>query len=517
MLFDFATSSARGRSGGILCVWDKTLFHKKRTYFAEHCLCVEGTWLANNLNLLFISVYSPQELSLKRALWTYMTEIINRWHGEVIVMGDFNEVRYASERSYSFTRSDKHASKMSKLDRLILLKESHADYDPTSFRLFHSWFLEEDLYSVIEDSWNNGYFPRRLDYGQSCDLECEVTNEEIKRAVWDCGSDKSPDPDGFTFEFFKKFWSIVGGDVINAVKDLFSSSSFPKGCNSSFIALIPKKAFDSVRWDHLDDILGLRQADPLSLFLFILVMKSLHVSFQWLIDRGMFDPIFVGKDNVVPISHLFYTDDVMFIVPEGILSHLEGLRNKFFLGANMDNRKITGIGILKAINKLKSKGVDLMDFCKLVIGNGNITRFWHDKWYRDVCFKEKFYRLFNLELEKDASVALKLLNPNVTLSFRIPPRLGIEESQLIELLHMLSLVVLSRREKRLPTRINLSNSVLDIPCVLCPNCEADVETAIIFSSVVRCPWIWFGCLVVGGTSESLALLILLPGRRGSTV
>nr|GFB04850.1 RNA-directed DNA polymerase, eukaryota [Tanacetum cinerariifolium] len=112
MLFDFATSSARGRSGGILCVWDK--------------------------------------LSLA-------------W-------------------GYSFTWSDKHASKMSKLDRFlvsqgmldlfpnltglilhrhlsdhrpILLKETHVDYGPTPFRLYHSWFLKDDFHSVIEDSWNN--------------------------------------------------------------------------------------------------------------------------------------------------------------------------------------------------------------------------------------------------------------------------------------------------------------------------------------------------------------------------
>nr|GEV53424.1 cysteine-rich receptor-like protein kinase [Tanacetum cinerariifolium] len=71
-------------------------------------------------------------------------------------------------------------------------------------------------------------------------IEDMVSNEEIKRAVWDCGSDKSPGPDGFTFEFFKKFWTIVGGDVTNAIKEFFISSSFPKGCNSSFIALIPK-------------------------------------------------------------------------------------------------------------------------------------------------------------------------------------------------------------------------------------------------------------------------------------
>ncbi|GJT71104.1 hypothetical protein Tco_1030390 [Tanacetum coccineum] len=83
---------------------------------------------------------------------------------------------------YSFTWLDKHASKISKLDRFLLsdglldlfpnlsdlifhrhifdhkpiiLKESHMDYGPTPFRLFHSWFLEQDFAYVVEDSWNN--------------------------------------------------------------------------------------------------------------------------------------------------------------------------------------------------------------------------------------------------------------------------------------------------------------------------------------------------------------------------
>nr|GFA90716.1 RNA-directed DNA polymerase, eukaryota [Tanacetum cinerariifolium] len=51
----------------------------------------KGTWMANNVDLLFISIYSPQELSLKRVLWNYMLETLNRWHDEFIIMGDFNE------------------------------------------------------------------------------------------------------------------------------------------------------------------------------------------------------------------------------------------------------------------------------------------------------------------------------------------------------------------------------------------------------------------------------------------
>nr|GEY38776.1 RNA-directed DNA polymerase, eukaryota [Tanacetum cinerariifolium] len=34
------------------------------------------------------------------------------------------------------------------------------------------------------------------------DLESSVDYDEIKRAIWDCGTNKSPGPDGFTFEFF---------------------------------------------------------------------------------------------------------------------------------------------------------------------------------------------------------------------------------------------------------------------------------------------------------------------------
>ncbi|GKA12521.1 hypothetical protein Tco_0692067 [Tanacetum coccineum] len=40
-------------------------------------------------------------------------------------------------------------------------------------------------------------------------LERLVTHEEIKEAVWDCGSSKAPGPDGFSFAFVKKYWDII--------------------------------------------------------------------------------------------------------------------------------------------------------------------------------------------------------------------------------------------------------------------------------------------------------------------
>nr|GEU48517.1 RNA-directed DNA polymerase, eukaryota [Tanacetum cinerariifolium] len=61
-----------------------------------------------------------------------------------------------------------------------------------------------------------------------------------RKAVWDCHGDRATGPDGFTFKFFTTFWDLLEEDVNRFVQDFFVSSSFPKGCNSSFIALIPK-------------------------------------------------------------------------------------------------------------------------------------------------------------------------------------------------------------------------------------------------------------------------------------
>nr|GFC18317.1 RNA-directed DNA polymerase, eukaryota [Tanacetum cinerariifolium] len=86
----------------------------------------------------------------------------------------------------------------------------------------------------------NMSFPNRLTSDQIDDLERNITRDEIKAAVWDCGENKSPGPNSFTFVFFRHFWDLIGSDLCAAVNCFFDSGSFPRGCNSSFIALIPK-------------------------------------------------------------------------------------------------------------------------------------------------------------------------------------------------------------------------------------------------------------------------------------
>nr|GEV34239.1 RNA-directed DNA polymerase, eukaryota, reverse transcriptase zinc-binding domain protein [Tanacetum cinerariifolium] len=49
--------------------------------------------------LLIISDYAPQELNERRDLWDYLRTFIDRWEGDTVIMGDFNEVRSEHERN----------------------------------------------------------------------------------------------------------------------------------------------------------------------------------------------------------------------------------------------------------------------------------------------------------------------------------------------------------------------------------------------------------------------------------
>jgi hypothetical protein len=63
---------------------------------------------------------------------------------------------------------------------------------------------------------------------------------EVKGAIWDCDSFKSPGPDGINFGFFKDFWVELKGDVMHFISEFHRNGKLSKGLNSTFIALIPK-------------------------------------------------------------------------------------------------------------------------------------------------------------------------------------------------------------------------------------------------------------------------------------
>ncbi|GKD28139.1 hypothetical protein Tco_1234353 [Tanacetum coccineum] len=68
----------------------------------------------------------------------------------------------------------------------------------------------------------------------------EISDEEIKNAMFSIDCNKAPGPDGFSSLFFKKAWSVVGKDVCSAVKEYFEKGKILREVNSIKISLVPK-------------------------------------------------------------------------------------------------------------------------------------------------------------------------------------------------------------------------------------------------------------------------------------
>jgi hypothetical protein len=447
--FDFVSKNSNGKSGGIIVVWDKYRFSRTSWKEGDGFIAVTGIWLPINAPCLIIVVYAPQSINSKRVLWNNLNMLISTHDCLTVIIGDFNEVRNASERLGStfcrkgasifnefisssglseipmggtlFTRMNRIGSKLAKLDRFLvsaqflnrwpnahvitltkefsdhsplLLHVSSGDFGPIPFKFYNSWLHHSDFNSILMDCWSNSTygsitkaetFKKKLqhlktvikewrksvvllentssaslrDTLDSIDKKAEssslssvdidtrsntvkalsdlehlkikdlrqkakcrwalegdensrffhglmnsnrnwsringfningvwTTNplqikehvfttfklkfkenfswrpsfssnlfktlsledvslldqpfsiQEIKDAIWSCGGEKAPGPDGFSFKFIKKHWNLLSSDIISYVKEFESSNFIPIGCNSSFITLVPK-------------------------------------------------------------------------------------------------------------------------------------------------------------------------------------------------------------------------------------------------------------------------------------
>ena len=70
-------------------------------------------------------------------------------------------------------------------------------------------------------------------------LVARFAENEVRDAVWECGSEKSPGLDGLNFKFIKEFWDDIKSDLLR-LDEFHANGVFPKGGNASFLALIPK-------------------------------------------------------------------------------------------------------------------------------------------------------------------------------------------------------------------------------------------------------------------------------------
>ncbi|XP_021999460.1 uncharacterized protein LOC110896386 [Helianthus annuus] len=207
-----------GLSGGLICMWDDSLFRLESSVKSRHFLLVRGHLVGCSSIVNFLNVYAPQGIPAKKDLWEELTVIINNTDGFWIIGGDFNAVRYHEERrncvfkpscannfnsfvfeaglfefdmrGMQFTWRFENGNKLSKLDRFlvnseflngwpearvqalpclwsdhcpIILISKSVNFGSCPFRIFNSWLVKEGFTEVVEEACNEfsstGYPP----------------------------------------------------------------------------------------------------------------------------------------------------------------------------------------------------------------------------------------------------------------------------------------------------------------------------------------------------------------------
>ncbi|GJR10947.1 RNA-directed DNA polymerase, eukaryota [Tanacetum coccineum] len=517
--YQFISSDSNGSSGGILCVWEASVFKKDNATVSDNFIAIYGTWLPSNSKILFVVVYAPQQLSMKRSLWDYIASLLRRWNGESIVMGDFNDVRCKEERlgslfnplgarlfnkfikssglvevkleGYSFTWSHPSASKMSKLDRFLVtegmlsvfpsmsaicLDRHLSDHRPILLHealkpIIRCWVkdrksqqfgakndivqelgdidkildhgnasdtvllkrmeLMRQLHNLnqvvsrdaaqkskikwaIEGDENSKFFHGIINKKRSylsirgglfvdgigvqipvVDMDSNVSPNEIRRAVWDCGDNKSPGPDGFSFEFFRKYWSFIGPDfccapvlrrgsvkngldsnlknVVKILNCFYYASSLKINIDKSQLlgVGVPRSTvahaaveIGCMVLNHQFRYLGVMVGEPMSKRSAWddTVNKIRSRLSNWKVKTLSIGGRLTLLKSVLGASPLYYMS--IFKTPKGVLKEMEAIRSKFFNGVDTSERKIHVL----ELHGRRSLGLRFMEVIQAIYG-----------------------------------------------------------------------------------------------------------------------------------------------------
>ncbi|XP_071718823.1 uncharacterized protein [Rutidosis leptorrhynchoides] len=246
-----------GKSGGQLLTWDKNVFEATSELVSDFFIAIRGKWLHSGNDSIIVNVYGPLDDLNKCKFWDSLDKILTIDDVSWVICGDFNEVRDKSER-FNCEFFDIRAKRFNGfIDRNslvdlplggsvsdhcpIMMSDGDIDFGPKPFKVFDEWFLVDGIEKFIAESWSDPLTGTRKD--------CVFRNKlkRVKKVALDlelkAESGSLNVDERVKWLESRKSWLEKEKTKTGMLKQKARTfGELSKGCNASFVLLIPKKS-----------------------------------------------------------------------------------------------------------------------------------------------------------------------------------------------------------------------------------------------------------------------------------
>ncbi len=180
-----------------------------------------------------------------------------------------------------------------------ILEEQRFFYD----KLFRSTYVNFENTSFFDVK------TPKLSKKENEEMEKEITEDEIKKAIKNSPNNKSPGSDGFPIEFYKVFWNQIKDILVKAIQKCYEDKCLHKTARLGLITLLPKPN---------KDLLELKNWRPISLLNcdYKIIAKIMAYRIRTFLHKlihpdqsGFMKGRYIGENIVRMLSLIDYTVD----------------------------------------------------------------------------------------------------------------------------------------------------------------------------------------------------------------
>ncbi|XP_071727561.1 uncharacterized protein [Rutidosis leptorrhynchoides] len=398
---------------------------------------------------------------------------------ESVTLSDSKLDDWRSTRKNLFDKERVKAEMLKQKARTKWILEGDENTNDIKLEFYNHFKQRFEEYDIARPSLEDLSYPT-LTGLEAADLEAVFSENEIHDTILDCGSSKAPGPYGFNMGFFKRYWNLVKIDLIAAVNWFWEKPDFSRGCNSSFVTLVPKKsnpmspkdfrpislivvnecvdflknnkhkgllfkvdfekAFDCLNWEFLIDVMKCMRFSSKWRRWILTCLSSASISI--IVNRSPTNEFSLGRgirqgDPLTPFLFIIAAEGLNILKKAAIncglfkgveigsdkiiVSHLQYADDTIFIGecsrSNIDSLQI----LLKCFElafRLKL-GIPFTSSFVRSIGEESSASFWSSRWIGNDKLSNLFPRLFRLEINNDEQIMdrIRLEGLNIVTSW----------------------------------------------------------------------------------------------------